>query len=222
MREKTTLVSNLALAIASGGSRVVVVEADLRRPRIASVFGLDHTVGLTSVLSGRLSLDRSLQRFDRGSIDVLVAGAIPPNPSELLGSEHMRAVVRELERLYDVVLFDSAPLVPVTDSAVLASSVGSTILITRYRRTKVEEVQQAIDSLSNVGVRPAGCILSAVPRSDVASYGSKDGYAPLEESSPVEPLLPALSNFGDELTRNLKRPVSPSPRPRNTSQGSPR
>ncbi len=109
---KTTTAANLAITMAAGGSRVCVVEGDLRRPRLLEYMGLDGSVGLTNVLIGQTDVTDALQQFSDGGLYVLGAGPIPPNPSELLGSTAMEKTLRELESRFDVVIIDTPRCFP--------------------------------------------------------------------------------------------------------------
>jgi capsular exopolysaccharide synthesis family protein len=162
---KTTTVANIALALAENGLRVALVDADLRRPRIADVMGVDGTAGLTDVLIGRLELEDAEQPWGRDGLVVLPSGAIPPNPTELLGSGAMGAVLAELERRFDVVLLDAPPLLPVADAAVLSTMTGGTLLVAALHRTTRKQLAGARAVLGDVGRTAVGTIMTmAKPR----------------------------------------------------------
>jgi capsular exopolysaccharide synthesis family protein len=126
---KTTTTANLGIAIAQSGARVLVIDADLRRPRMAQLLGIEGAVGLTDVLIGRVKLDDALQSWGSKNFMVLPAGTVPPNPSELLGSQSMAELIAFLETRFDVVLFDAPPLLPVTDAALLAKHSSGALLV---------------------------------------------------------------------------------------------
>jgi capsular exopolysaccharide synthesis family protein len=136
---KTTLVINLALALAEAGQRVVVVEADLRRPKVTSYLGMVGGVGLTNVLTGTAYLEEVLQQHGMDGLTVLAAGPTPPNPGELLASSHMRAVVEKLRGRFDVVLVDAPPLLPVADASGLAPHTDGVLLSVRYGSTRRDQ-----------------------------------------------------------------------------------
>ena len=117
---KSTTSINLALALADSGAKVVLVDADLRRPSVAEYMGVEGNVGLTTVLIGRASVEDVVQPWGAGNLHILPSGQIPPNPSELLGSSSMANLLDSLSKMYDIVLIDTPPLLPVTDAAVLA------------------------------------------------------------------------------------------------------
>ncbi len=168
---KTTVAANLAMTLVDAGLRVALVDADLRRPRVAGHLGLEGAAGLTTVLIGRATLADVVQPYgERGGLAVLTSGDVPPNPSELLASEGMRKVLREMEDDYDIVLIDSAPLLPVTDSAVLAASTGGTLLVVGSGVTKRQHVARSIDTLKAVDARIVGVVLNRVELTRADAY----------------------------------------------------
>ncbi len=172
---KTTTVCNLAIALARAGKRVAVVDADLRRPRIAELLGLQGVAGLTTVLIGQARLDQVLQPWSREGIVVLASGPVPPNPSELLASRHMAEVLAELAQRFDFVLLDTPPLLPVTDAALLAGSYDGVLLVVRHGRTSRTHVRAAMAALDNVSANVLGAVLTMTPKSgDRHRYGYYD------------------------------------------------
>lgn len=167
---KTTTATNLAITMAQSGLRVVVVEADLRRPRLATYLGLDGAVGLTSVLVGTASLEDALQPWGDGQLDVLASGPTPPNPSELLGSHGMASVIQRLEQQYDFVLIDAPPLLPVTDAAVVATIASGAVLIVHHGHTRQKQLAQAVAALRSVDVTVYGVVLTMVPTKGPDAY----------------------------------------------------
>jgi receptor protein-tyrosine kinase len=169
---KTTLAVNLAVALAEAGRQVVLVEADLRRPRVTRYLGLVGGVGLTNILSGSATLDEVVQPYG-DHFTVIGAGPTPPNPGELLASDLMSSFLDELKEKNDVVLLDAPPVLPVADASSLAVIVDGTVLSVRYGATTRDQVQQAAVTLQRVGGRTLGVVLNLVPpRSPIASaYG---------------------------------------------------
>src|SRR5664280_283763 len=175
---KTTTTANLAISLSQAGIRVALVEGDLRRPRMAEYLGIEGAVGLTTVLVGRASLDDALQPWGDAGLLVLPSGATPPNPSELLGSQGMADLLRELESRVDLVLIDAPPLLPVTDAAVLSVIASGSLLVVRHGRTGLEQVSTAIESLRRVDAHLFGVILNMAPTKgpDAYRYGYGYGY----------------------------------------------
>jgi capsular exopolysaccharide synthesis family protein len=174
---KTRTAVNLALAIAQAGQRVVLVEADLRRPRVNRYLGLIDDVGVTTVLLGRVTVDEALQRFGELPLEVLASGRQPPNPSELLASDRMRLLIKELRDRADVVVIDAPPLLPVTDAAVLAREADGTMLVIRHGRTTFDQIDRAIESLRLAGARLVGSVVNMVPAKGRDSYAYAYAYA---------------------------------------------
>jgi capsular exopolysaccharide synthesis family protein len=174
---KSTTGANLAIALADAGSRVLLIDADLRRPKVADYMGVEGTVGLTDVLIGRAELDDVIQPWGRAQLFVLPAGHVPPNPSELLGSERMSHFIGEFNRMFDVVIYDTPPLLPVTDAAILAKNVGGAIIVVAAGRTQKNQLRGAIASLQNVGAPVSGLVLTMLPTKGPDAYGyNRYGY----------------------------------------------
>jgi capsular exopolysaccharide synthesis family protein len=182
---KSTSCANLAISLAQAGLKVILVEADLRRPQISDYMGIESSVGLTSVLIGRVDLADAIQPWGGdGRLFVLPCGPIPPNPAELLGSQGMADLLKRLESSSDIVLIDTPPLLPVTDAAVLAALADGAILIVRSGQTRREQVKAASAALSAVGARVLGVVLTMVtsrasdPNSYAYSYEYRYGSRP--------------------------------------------
>jgi capsular exopolysaccharide synthesis family protein len=173
---KTTLVINLALALAEAGQRVIVVEADLRRPKVTSYLGMVGGVGLTNVLTGTAYLEEVLQQHGMDGLTVLAAGPTPPNPGELLASSHMRAVVEKLRGRFDVVLVDAPPLLPVADASGLAPHTDGVLLSVRYGSTRRDQLRQAATTVERAGGRTLGAVLNIVPPRAGSAYGYGYSY----------------------------------------------
>jgi capsular exopolysaccharide synthesis family protein len=174
---KTTTATNLAMTLAEGGERVALIEADLRRPKISHYLNIEGSVGLTTVLLGRVSLHEAMQQTaQHPGLDVLSSGRTPPNPAELLKSHSMSTIIKELRNDYDIVLIDAPPLLPVTDAALLASQADGAILIVRHGKTTADQVRAASERLTAVGSAPAGVIFNMTPVKGGGAYGYGYGY----------------------------------------------
>ena len=174
---KSTTGANLAIALADSGMSVLLVDADLRRPKVHEYMGIDGTVGLTDLLVGRAELKDIVQPWGKGKLFVLPAGHVPPNPSELLGSARMRHFIGEFNMSFDVVIFDAPPLLPVTDAAILAQSVGGAIIVVASGRTHKNQLKGAVAALKNVGAPISGLVLTMLPTKGPDAYGyGRYGY----------------------------------------------
>ncbi|MCW2801443.1 MAG: capsular biosynthesis protein [Aeromicrobium sp.] len=173
---KSTTACNLSIALAQTGTRVALIEGDLRRPRVSEYLGIEKSVGLTTVLVGRVTLDAAIQEAGTPGLDVLASGALPPNPSEILQTNAMRALIGELRQRYEVVLIDAPPLLPVTDASLLASISDGAILVVRHGKTGREQVRTAAERLHAVGAPLLGTVLSMSPAKELARYGYGYGY----------------------------------------------
>jgi len=184
---KTTVCASLATAIAQSGQSVVLIEADLRRPRLADTFGLPRLQpGLTSVLVGHSQLGRATreipltpptgqQKGQNAVITVLPSGPLPPNPSELVGSPRMRRLVDGLADLYDTVILDSPPLLPVADSLALAKLVDGVIIVVRAKNATRDDASAVKALADRLGLHVVGVVVTDVPRRDhyYAEYTSE-------------------------------------------------
>lgn len=180
---KSSTAVNTALALAQAGQRVLLVDADLRRPRAGILLGVDDSVGLTTVLIGKIAADEAVQTHESG-LHVLASGPVPPNPAELLQSQAMTDFVARVRSEYDVVVFDAPPLLPVADAAILASKTDGALVVTRHGKTTRDQLSDAVDRLGQVGSHPLGLVFNRVPRKKAGSaygYGYGYGYAPAAE-----------------------------------------
>jgi capsular exopolysaccharide synthesis family protein len=171
---KSTTAMNLAITLADAGSRVALVDADLRRPSIAEYMGLEGEVGLTTVLIGRADLKDAIQQWGSGSLYVLPSGQVPPNPSELLGSGSMAKLLAQLSSQYDVVLIDTPPLLPVTDAAILAKITGGAVVVAAADQLHRQQLSAGLGSLQDVGARVLGVVLNRVAHKQTDGYSYYD------------------------------------------------
>lgn len=185
---KTTTAANLALALAEGGEKVVLVEGDLRRPKVAEYLRLESSVGLTTVLIGKLSLADAIQSTASDGLAVLTSGSTPPNPAEMLKSSAMGSLIASLRETYDIVLIDAPPLLPVTDGALLAAQADGALLVVRHGKTTSDQVTLAVERLEAVGAAPVGVIFNRTPAKggEGYGYGYGYGYAPAAPTSQTE------------------------------------
>lgn len=167
---KSTTALNIALALAEADHEVVLVDGDLRRPKLADYLGLVGTAGLSTVLAGRVGLADVLQRTHFPGLTLLSSGPLPPNPSELLGSRATLKVLDQLRGGFDYVVVDASPLLPVTDAAVLASSADGAFVVARFGKTKREQLERAVANLKQVEARLLGAVFTITPNRAPATY----------------------------------------------------
>jgi capsular exopolysaccharide synthesis family protein len=168
---KTSIVACLAALKAAAGQRVLVVDADARRPALAQAFSVTAGAGLAEVLMGRARLDEVIVRDPRTGVDLLAAGAAPPDMPRWLEAPGMAAMLATLQTRYDLVLLDSPPLHVAVDSCVLARIADTTVLVVRWQATRREAVEAAVSQLRDAGARLAGGVLTLVDLDRYAPYG---------------------------------------------------
>jgi capsular exopolysaccharide synthesis family protein len=161
---KTTLASNLAIAMAQAGNRILLLDADFRKPMQHKIFEVQKRTGLSSVLAGEVTLEEAIQETPVQGLHVLPCGPIPANPSEILNSQTFADVLDELTGRYDHVLLDSPPVMPVTDARILAASCDATVLALRAEKSTRKGAIYARDVLRSVGSRILGVVVNDVPR----------------------------------------------------------
>lgn len=173
---KTTAVVGLGVAFAQSGQRVLLVDTDLRRPRLHKVFGLSSDLGLSSVLLDEKKLGEALKATEVPGLSVLPCGPIPPNPAELLHTERFQALVLELSRRFDRVIYDSPPVAAVTDAQILSGVVDGVVLLGKAGKTSRDQLARARRALGDVGARVVGALLNAVDLTDRGGYYHYDYY----------------------------------------------
>jgi tyrosine-protein kinase Etk/Wzc len=157
---KSTTVANLAISFAQGENRVLLVDADMRRPTANTLFGVTREPGLSNVISNPSSLEVAVHRRVLENLDVLSSGTVPPNPAEILGSRRMREFIERVKSSYDIVIFDSPPLLAATDAAILSSMVDVALIVVRAGETGFALLERAAEILQGVGKNPAGIVVN--------------------------------------------------------------
>jgi capsular exopolysaccharide synthesis family protein len=208
---KSTTTINLAIALADAGKRVALLDTDLRKPKVAEYLGIEGGVGLTDVLIGRTRIGDVMLPWGGRQLYVLPAGKIPPNPSELLGSERMRALLEVLERDFDVVLCDAPPLLPVTDGAILAKATGGAIVIVAAGKTNRQQLSGALDALETVGAHVAGVAMTMVPTRGPDSYAYGYGYGAYGYVDDSKNVKPGKSPKNPKPEKKSKQPEVQAP-----------
>ena len=159
---KSITTVNLGMALAQAGQNVLLVDADLRRPMLHRVFGLDRQRGLSSVLTGELTIDEAILNTQTPRLSVLVSGSLPADPSQALGSEQMKDVINYTREHYDIVLFDSASVLGMADTTVLAAETDGTLLVIKPGDATRKALKTATDTLKRVGAQICGVVLNNV------------------------------------------------------------
>lgn len=175
---KTMTATNLAITLAQSGRKVLLIDGDLRKPKVAELLGLENSVGLLTVLVGRAELHDTIQHHSSG-LHFLATGPQPPNPAEILQTQATQDLFAGLREDYDIVIVDAPPLLPVADAAIIAAHSDGVLLVARHGRTSRDQLQQAATRLSAVGARLIGGIVNMTPRRNRGngySYGYGYGY----------------------------------------------
>ncbi|MGC5585112.1 polysaccharide biosynthesis tyrosine autokinase [Ornithinimicrobium sp. W1665] len=172
---KTTTAINLALAMSDAGTRVLLIDADLRHPSVATNMGLEGAVGLTTVLLGDAELEDVVQRWGGTNLHVLASGETPPNPSELLGSTKMQDLFDRLSEDYDFILVDTPPVLPVTDAMVIEKLTGGMLLVVASGETRKRHLSEALRTLETTETHIAGFVLTKSPPQPSAYYNYYNG-----------------------------------------------
>lgn len=168
---KSTLIPNLAVVFAQQGKRVLLIDADLRKPTTHITFRVDNRVGLTNVLTRQVSLYKSFQgtRLSE-NLAILTSGPIPPNPSELLGSKAMEEIIKDVAKNFDIVLVDAPPVNSVTDAQILSRIVDATVIVAHANQTKKEQLVRAKKLMEQVQANLLGCVLTDYDAQDSSYY----------------------------------------------------
>jgi capsular exopolysaccharide synthesis family protein len=195
---KSTLCSNLAIAMAQAGNKVLLLDCDFRKPTQHKIFELDKPAGLSNVLAGEKDLHEAIQATDVQGLSLLPCGPIPANPSEILNSQTFADLLEELKEEYDMVLLDSPPVLPVTDSRILAASADATVLALRAEKSTRRNATFSRDTLRAVGANLVGVVVNDVPRKKglygyYYAYGEtyQYGYGAQKNRAPASGMKPA-------------------------------
>lgn len=167
---KSTTSANLAVVFASAGQKVLLVDADFRKPTIYHTFKLPNSVGLSTVLSTGKSVAETAQKTRVENLFILTSGPKPPNPSELLGTARMDQVIEEAKHLYDVIIFDMPPVVSVTDAQIMASKADGTLVVVHEGTTRKDALTKAQQLLKMVNARLLGVVYNGSDQSKDDSY----------------------------------------------------
>lgn len=174
---KTTIIINLAIAMAQSGKKVLILDCDLRKPTIHKKLGLPNGIGLTNLLIDGKKIEDCLMTTEIPNMYALTSGPMPPNPSELLSSNRMNAILSEFEKFFDIILIDSPPVLAVTDAQILSTLSDGVTLVASYGHSEKNALVKAKDLIDKVGGKVLGVILNKVPEhSEDSYYGKYYGY----------------------------------------------
>ena len=172
---KSFVTTNLAAVIAQSGKKVLLIDADMRKGYLHKVMRCQGEKGLSDILSGRITLFDAIQKTQLNNLHVITHGQLPPNPSELLMHENFSRFVKEISGMYDLVIFDTPPILAVTDAALVGGQSGTTLMVTRYGMNGVKEIELAKRRLEQNGLQVKGVIFNAVERK-ASTYGEYGYY----------------------------------------------
>lgn len=230
---KTVVASNLAVAFAQAGRRTILVDADLRRPGVQTIFGLPNEQGLTDLVrNDSVQIEDVAQATEAPNLMVITTGTMPANPAELLGSRRMQAIVERLKGSADIVIFDTPPVTAVTDAALMAAKAEATIVVIQSHRSSRRVVAQGLEALTKVNARIVGAVLNNVPGhvatpyyGRTQAYGDTSGGGQAIDLSytgrmgPAETLEGRAGDNRPSVTEAVVR-VSAAPRKRSRPRGS--
>lgn len=182
---KSWVSSNLILAFAQEGKKVLIIDSDMRKGRLHTLFEVERKPGLSNYLSGMLEVEdknnvlNCIKKTKIENLYVMPTGDVPPNPSELLVSEKLDMLIEQVENIFDIVIFDGTPSLIVTDAIILARKVDATLIVTAHKKTKMGDVEKIKKAIENVGGKIAGIVINKIPISakkyeNSYYYGNKE------------------------------------------------
>ncbi len=169
---KTTVSSNIAVSFALAGRRTLLVDTDMRKPRVHKLFGLDNKEGISTYMLGEKPIEQLVRRNVYQGLDVLFCGPIPPNPAEMMESKRFREMVDRLKELYDVVIFDSPPIIAVSDAAIIASMIDGVIIVVKIRQISRDILKRAVAQLTKSNAMLLGAVVNNLDLKGGGRYGS--------------------------------------------------
>nr|WP_304220094.1 CpsD/CapB family tyrosine-protein kinase [Fredinandcohnia onubensis] len=167
---KSTTTNNIAVVFAQQGKKVLLVDSDLRKPTVHYSFRVDNHNGLTNVLTKQEKLEHAIRETDQENLYVLPSGPIPPNPAEMLGSKAMDQLLNDVKDLFDVVVFDTPPVLAVSDGQVLANKLDGVVLVVSSGKTETEAALKAKETLMNSKAKLLGVVLNNIKRTESQYY----------------------------------------------------
>lgn len=201
---KSWVSANLAVAFAGEGKKVALIDSDMRKGRLHTIFEIDKKPGLSNYLSGVSEIENKddiFSYFNKTSIDglyVMPAGDVPPNPSELLACDKMQELINKLKYTFDMVIFDGTPVLLVTDSVVLSRQLDAALIVTSYKSTKMGDVEKIKKMIENVGGKIAGVVINKIPVS-AKKYESTYYYGNHQKEEKKEEIQSTIKEVTEEI-----------------------
>ena len=175
---KSTVAANLAIVEAQSGKAVVIVDTDMRRPKVHVQFNKPNRMGLSDVVTGKLSIDDVLKTYDQvDNLSIITCGTIPPNPAELLGSERMSQILNDLKKRFDIIILDTPPMV-VSDAQILSSKVDGLVFVVIPGQTKAITARRPLEELQRIDAKVLGIVANKIPKNRDYYYGGYNYYSP--------------------------------------------
>lgn len=210
---KSYVSANLAITFAQVGKKVILVDADMRKGRQAKIFNLPSNRGLSNYISNLdengVELNEDLGKFIKETevpnLSVITSGTVPPNPSELLSSPKLEKMIEELKKCYDIIIFDGAPIVPITDSLILARMLGSTIIVTLYNKTKKDDLKKVKNGIESVGGKILGTCINCVPIKSSKQNSKYYYYNEEKKTSKIDSIKNFFQKVVNKININFKK-----------------
>lgn len=210
---KSYVSANLAITFAQVGKKVILVDADMRKGRQAKIFNLPSNRGLSNYISNLdengVELNEDLGKFIKETevpnLSVITSGTVPPNPSELLSSPKLEKMIEELKKCYDIIIFDGAPIVPITDSLILARMLGSTIIVTLYNKTKKDDLKKVKNGIESVGGKILGTCINCVPIKYSKQNSKYYYYNEEKKTSKIDSIKNFFQKVVNKININFKK-----------------
>jgi len=197
---KSTVAANLAIVEAQSGKNVIIIDADMRRPKVHVQFNKSNRRGLSDVVTGKLRIDDVVKTYDQvENLSIITCGTIPPNPSELLGSERMSQTIKDLEERFDLIIFDTPPMI-VSDAQILSSKVDGVIFVVIPGQTRAIAALRPMEELRRIDSNVMGVVANKIPKNRDYYYGGYNYYSPHSNhySYHAESVIPTPENESDE------------------------
>lgn len=201
---KSWVSANLAVAFAGEGKKVALIDSDMRKGRLHTIFEMNRKPGLSNYLSGVSEIENKddiFSYFNKTNIDglyVMPAGDVPPNPSELLACDKMQELINKLKYTFDMVIFDGTPVLLVTDSVVLSRQLDAALIVTSYKSTKMGDVEKIKKMIENVGGKIAGVVINKIPVS-AKKYESTYYYGNHQKEEKKEEIQSTIKEVTEEI-----------------------